>query len=90
MRLSLGMAREAQQIAFLGKAALPTVVTFGLTSDQHFEETVEVAQQPLLLENVVLADEDLHFVASVMCTQRAQLVRLRQMALQALKQLKRR
>ena len=54
-------AEGVQLRAFSHKAALPPLVSFGLSPDQHFEKALEIAEGVLPTEKPVMVDEDLKF-----------------------------
>ena len=83
-------AEGVQLRAFSHKAALPPLVSFGLSPDQHFEKSMEIAQGILPTEKSVMVDEDLKFAAAMMVDSRGELGRLRDEALKAVRLLKHR
>ncbi len=83
-------AEGVQLRAFSHKAALPPLVSFGLSPDQHFEKSMEIAEGILPTERSVMVDEDLKFAASMMVGSRSELGRLRDEAIKAVRLLKHR
>ena len=59
-----------QQGAFSHKTALPPVVPYQLSPDQHFAEALEIGQKPTPIEKESWVDHDLSFAAYMMLTQR--------------------
>ena len=76
--------------AFSHKAALPPLVSFGLSPDQHFKRSLEIAEGILPTERSVMVDEDLKFAAAMMVNSRAEMGQLREAAIKAVKLLKHR
>ena len=72
------------------KAALPPLLSFGLSPDTHFGQALERAQQPTPFEQVPVLDSDLTFAAYVTSTYRGQLHSLRKDIMGRLKELHRR
>ena len=83
-------AEGVQLSAFSHKAALPPLVSFGLSPDQHFEKSMKIAEGILPTEKAVMVDLDLKFAASMMVGSRSELGRLRDEALKAVRLLKHR
>jgi len=52
-------AEGVQLRAFSHKAALPPLVSFGLSPDQHFEKSLKLAEGALPAERSIMVDEDL-------------------------------
>ena len=77
-----------QLSAFSHKAALPPLVSFGLSLDQHFKKSIEIAEEILPGERLIMVDEDLKFAASMMVGSRCELKRLRDEAVEATRLLK--
>ena len=60
---------EGVQLSALShKATLPPLVSFGLSPDQHFERSMEIARRILPTEESVKVDEDLKVVVAMMVT----------------------
>ena len=76
--------------AFCHSAALPPLVSFGLSPDQHFRKALEIAEGALPTEKSVMVDEDLKYAAALMVGDRCELRQLREMALKAVILLKHR
>ena len=83
-------AEGVQLRAFSHSAALPPLVSFGLSPDQHFKQALEMSERALPTERSVMVDEDLKYAASMMVGNKCELRQLRDMALKAVKQLKHR
>jgi hypothetical protein len=81
-------AEGVQLSAFSHRGALPPLVSFGLSPDQHFEKSMDVAEGILPGERSVMVDEDLKFAASMMASNRDELKGLRDDAINAIKLLK--
>ncbi|CAE7039628.1 unnamed protein product [Symbiodinium sp. CCMP2592] len=82
---------DGQQVgASNHRAALPPLLPFGLSVDEHFERSLCLGTQPLPTERPPVLDSDLLFAASVHAQQRGNLRGLRQRAIGALTELKRR
>ena len=79
-----------QLSAFSHKAALPPLVSFGLTPDQHFIMSMNIVEGILPAENPVMVDEDLKFAAAMMAGSKSELGQLRNDALEAMRLLKHR
>ena len=79
-----------QLSAFSHKAALPPLVSFGLTPDQHFSMSMKIAEGILPAENPVMVDEDLKFAAAMMVGSKSELGQLRNEALRPMRLLKHR
>ena len=89
-RLRQRHADRQQAGAHSGRAALPPLLSFGLDPDEHFSRTWYRSQQPLPTEGLPLLDLDLQFAASLHATHRGHLRTLRNRAIGALRELKRR
>lgn len=76
--------------AHSGRAALPPLLSFGLNPDEHFTQTRSRAKLPLPTEGLPLLDLDLQFAAACHATNRGSLRSLRDRAVGALRELKRR
>ena len=63
--------------AYNQKAALPLVVSYGLSPDEHFVQALRVGQSVLPTECPAVLDADLHFAADVCRSHRGQLRDLR-------------
>ena len=87
-RLRTGEAR--QQGAFNHKAALPPLLPFDLTVDEHFEQARLIGLQQLPTEKPSILDPDLLFAADMCGVQRASLRSVRTAFLGVLKELHRR
>ena len=74
-----------QLSAFSHKAALPPLVSFGLSPDQHFEKSMKIAEGILPAERSVMVDEDLELAAAMMVGSRSELGRLRDEAIKAVR-----
>jgi len=83
-------AEGLQLSSFSHKAALPPLVSFGLSPDQHFERAMAVAEGVLPSEKPVMVDEDLKYAAAMMVGSRFELHHLRDEAITAVKLLKHR
>ena len=82
---------EGQQAgAHSHRAALPPLFPFGLTPDEHFQQSLQRAQQPLPFEHAPVLDQDLQFAAYLHAKVRGHLRRWRQKAVGALRELKQR
>ena len=68
--------------AFSHKGALPPLVSFGLSPDQHFEKSMKISEGTLPSEESVMVDEDLKFAAAMMVGSKE---RLRDEAIKAVK-----
>ena len=92
-RQSRLMSRHAdcqQAGAHSHRAALPPLLPFGLSPDEHFAQSLWRAQQPLPFETLPPLDDDLQFVAELHRTHRGHLAPLRKECMGVLKELKRR
>ena len=90
-RLALRIGRYGegiQQGAFSSASALPPLVSFGLSPDDHFRVACFAASKPGPLEAPTAVDQDLTFAACTICTCRTKLIAMRQQALRAIKELK--
>jgi len=74
-------AEGVQLRAFSHGAALPPLVSFGLSPDQHFRQALEMSEKALPTEKSVMVDEDLKYAASMMVGNRCELRQLREMVL---------
>lgn len=82
---------EAQQAgAFNQRAALPPLLPFGLTPDEHFSAAHQQGRLPLPTEHPARLDLDLQFAAAMTATLRGQLRNTRSRMLGVLKELHRR
>ena len=72
------------------RAALPPLLPFGLSVDEHFEQSLHLGTQPLPTELHPVLDADLLFAAEMNAKHRGALRPMRQHAVGALKELKRR
>jgi hypothetical protein len=84
------ISEGVQLRAFSHSAALPPLVSFGLSPDQHFKKALEMSMGVLPMEMPTMVDEDLRYAASMMTGDKDELRQLRDMALKAVKQLKHR
>ena len=85
----LARTAEGQQAGALsGKAACPSLLSFGLSCEQHFEHSLARADEPLPTEQPPLMDLDLQFAADSMAGNYGSLRDLRQGAVRALRELK--
>ena len=75
---------------FSHKAALPPLISFGLSPDQHFEKSLKLAEGTLPAERSIMVDEDLKFAAAMMVVSRGELGRIREDVIKAVKLLKHR
>ena len=84
-------ANDGQQAgAFNQRAALPPLLPFGLSVDDHFQQARTLGKQCLPTEQAVVLDPDLHFAAYVCGTHRGDLRSLRTRSMGVLKELHRR
>ena len=74
--------------AFSQKGALPPLISFGLSEDQHFCRALTVSSERLPTEIPPLVEPDLAFVAYKMCNRREELGHLRNQAVNAVYVLK--
>ena len=82
---------EAQQAgAFNQRAALPPLLPFGLTPDEHFIAAHQQGRLPLPTEHPARLDLDLQFAAAMTATLRGHLRHTRSRMLVVLKELHRR
>ncbi|CAE7505211.1 unnamed protein product, partial [Symbiodinium sp. CCMP2456] len=82
---------DGQQIgASSHRAAIPPLLPFGLTADEHFEQSLHLGTRPLPTELRPILDTDLIFAADMHAKHRGSLRAIRQQAVGALKELKRR
>ena len=72
------------------RAALPPLLPFGLSVDEHFEQSLHLGTQPLQTELHPVLDADLLFAAEIHAKHRGSLRPMRQRGVGALKELKRR
>ena len=77
-----------QQGAFSQRAALPPIISFGLSQDEHFRRSLKAAQLPSPLEAPTSGDRDLEFAAWTMCHRKLDLATLRKKSIKALTRLK--
>ena len=82
---------EAQQAgAFNQRAALPPLLRFGLSPDDHFEAARLISQSPLPTERPSSLDPDLHFAAEMCKQYRGSLRSYRESFIKLLRELQRR
>ena len=82
---------EGQQVGAIShRAALPPLIPFGLSPDEHFLQALEWGGRPLPTEGLPVVDDDLVFAASFTSWPGSALRSLRESALTVLQQLKRR
>ncbi|CAE7248146.1 unnamed protein product, partial [Symbiodinium sp. CCMP2456] len=82
---------DGQQIgASSHRAAIPPLLPFGLTADEHFEQSLQLGTRPLPTELHPILDTDLIFAADMHAKHRGSLRAIRQQTVGALKELKRR
>ncbi|CAJ1459720.1 unnamed protein product [Effrenium voratum] len=62
-RYATRVSAGRQDGAMAHKAALPPVVSFGLSPDAHFKAALEASARPSPLEEFMCLDTDLHFAA---------------------------
>ena len=86
----LQRAAGQQEGALNQRAALPPLVSFGLSDDEHFSQAVARLCAPLPTEQPPVLDRDLSFAAEFTACHRLSLRNRRQQSLGALKELKRR
>ena len=79
-----------QQGAISHKAALPQLIPFQQSPDEHFRQALEVGGNPTPTEMSSVTDDDLEFAAHVMCKKREELEEYRRRAMAAMKELKHR
>ena len=89
-RLLSRHADGQQAGAHCHRAALPPLLPFGLSPDEHFEASLLRAQGALPFEALPPIDDDLKFVAEIHRLHRGKLQPMRKKCLGALKELKRR
>ena len=83
--------RNGQQAGALNqRTALPPLLSFGLSVDEHFEQATARLRSPMPTEQAPVLDRDLAFAASYTAENRTNLRALRQHAVGAVKELKRR
>ena len=85
-RSSLG----EQQGALSQKAAMPQLISFQQSPDDHFREAIRVGGSPTPTELMPAVDADLEFAAHVMCTRRGDLRNHRNGVLASIRELKHR
>ena len=90
LRFGVRVADGAQQGALAHKAALPQLVSFGLSPDEHFHASMRVASSPLPTEQEPMMDDDLHYAAHATSRNRGALRRLRDHFVGSIKELSRR
>ena len=95
--LAAGSVRQLARIgdgcqvgAMTHRAALPPLLPFNLDPDDHFNQALQRAQQPLPYEDLPVADLDLEFVADAYAAHGQPLRPWRQHAVGAMRELKRR
>ena len=88
VRLAQRYAEGQQAGAYSHRAALPPLLQFGLSPDDHFSAALTRSQLPLPTESPPILDDDLQFAAWATATWRGQLRAYRQKALGALRELK--
>ena len=76
--------------AMTHRAALPPLLPFNLDPNDHFNQALQRAQQPLPYEDLPVADLDLEFVADAYAAPGQPLRPWRQHAVGAMRELKRR
>ena len=82
---------DGQQAGALNqRTALPPLLSFGLSVDEHFEQATARLRSPMPTEQAPVLDRDLAFAASYTAENRTNLRALRQHAVGAVKELKRR
>lgn len=90
VRLKQRSTEGKQAGAYNQKAALPPVVSYGLSPDEHFAQSLQVGQTLLPTEYPAILDADLHFAADICRSHRGHLRVLRARALGMLRELHRR
>ena len=70
------------------KTALPQLVSFQLSPDEHFKQALAVSEKPTPLEDMTEDDDDLRFAAHIMCSRPDQLEKYRQESRKAIAELK--
>ena len=95
--LAAGSVRQLARIgdgcqvgAMTHRAALPPLLPFNLDPDDHFNQALQRAQQPLPYEDLPVVDLDLEFVADAYAAHGQPLRPWRQHAVGAMRELKRR
>eukprot|EP00435_Cladocopium_sp_Y103_P060929 s497_g22.t1 len=95
--LPTGQVRQTARIgdglqvgAVTHRAALPPLLPFNLSPDEHFDRALERAQLPLPHEEIPVADADLRFAAAAYLPGSASLKTWRQQAIGVMRELKRR
>ena len=88
VRLAQRYAEGQQAGALSHRAALPPLLQFGLSPDDHFVQARERAQLPLPTEQFPVLNDDLLFAAWATATWRGHLRNYRQCAIGALRELK--
>lgn len=82
---------EGQQAGAMShKAALPPLLSFGLSIDEHFQQSLTLGHQPLPTERPPLLDDDLWFCAEQHWRPPTELYALRKRAIGAIKELEQR
>ncbi|CAE7261262.1 FCPB [Symbiodinium sp. CCMP2592] len=82
---------EGQQAGALsGRAALPPLLPFGLSPDEHFERALARGDDPLPTEHPPVLDQDLHFAAAMTVGSLGRLRELRRECVRPLRELKHR
>ena len=84
------MAEGQQAGALSHKAAIPPILSYGLTMDEHFTQAQRLLQVPTPGEAVPMLDDDLQFVAWCIAKESSSLQRFRKQAVGVMKELKRR
>jgi len=83
-------AEGVQLRAFSHKAALPPLVSFGLSPDEHFVEAIKIVEGVLPAEKTIMMDEDLKFAAAMMVDSGNKIRQFRDEAIKAVRLLKHR
>ncbi|CAE7194368.1 unnamed protein product [Symbiodinium sp. CCMP2592] len=76
--------------ALSGRAALPPLLPFGLSPDEHFRQALARGDDPLPTEHPPVLDQDLHFAAAMTVGSLGRLRELRRECVGPLRELKRR
>ena len=95
--LAAGAVRQLARIgdgcqvgAMTHRAALPPLLPFNLDPEDHFNQALQRAQQPLPYEDLPVSDLDLEYAADAFAAPRSSLRPWRQHAVGAMRELKRR
>ena len=72
------------------RTALPQLVSFQISPDDHFKQALAVSKEPTPLEAMTEDDDDLRFAAHIMCSRSDQLPKYRQESRKAIAELKHR